>query len=133
MMTTTAAQSTVTTFEGLKNAVGSCTAECVIEIGANFTWSAQLTIQGSQRVTLRGVIAGGGRPTLDAKASDGRRRQHLLVNRAVLNLDNVQLSGGYNAVRCIGKVVCVNVALVLWLVCKAAHINCGGMWWIFEG
>ena len=54
---------TCMTFTDVKTQLAACStsgAECMITIGADITWSAELTVQGSQRVTMKGVVAGGG-------------------------------------------------------------------------
>ena len=91
------------TFDEVNTPLKACSttgAECVIPIGADITWSAELTVQGSQRVTMKGVVAGGGRAVLDAKASGNDPRRHLTVAEGgTLSLFNLELKNGN--VRCI--------------------------------
>ena len=90
---------TCMTFTDVKTQLAACStsgAECMITIGADITWSSELTVQGSQLVTMKGVVAGGGRAVLDAKASNSDRRRHLTVAKGgTLSLFNLELKNGY--------------------------------------
>ena len=90
---------TCMTFTDVKTQLAACStsgAECMITIGGNITWSEELTVQGSQRVTMKGVVAGGGRAVLDAKASQSDPRRHLTVAKGgTLSLFNLELKNGY--------------------------------------
>jgi hypothetical protein len=87
------------TFIDVKTQLAACStsgAECMITIGANITWSVELTVQGLQLVTMKGVVAGGGRAVLDAKASRSDLRRHLTVAKGgMLSLFNLELKNGY--------------------------------------
>ena len=91
--------STCMSFADVETQLAACStsgAECVITIGADISWSAELTVQGSQRVTMKGVVEGGGRAVLDAKASNGDQRRHLTVAKGgTLSLFNLELKNGF--------------------------------------
>jgi hypothetical protein len=75
----------------------------MIYVTANIAWigcsgadCSVITIGGSMKIKIVGLMSGGGRPVLDAQGSSSARRRHIYINNGgALWVENIEFKRGY--------------------------------------
>ena len=105
-LTTGGATHSVSTMQGFQDALATAGTDwIVIHVTANIAWiggcpgstsdCSVITIGGSMKIKIVGLMPGGGRPILDAQGSSGALRRHIYINNGgTLWVENIEFKTG---------------------------------------